>query len=487
MEKNEMKHSELTFQLIVESVPNAIVLVNKEGKIAYVNSQTEELFRYKRAELIGQNVELLVPTRYHQHHPGFRNMFFSAPAVRAMGAGRELFASRKDGSEFPIEIGLNPIVTMDGILVLASIIDITERKRADERFRLVVESGPNAMVLVNELGVISLVNMQAEKLFGYSRSELMGKKIEMLLPARFSEHHPGHRDVFFTKPQTRSMAMGRELFGLRKDGSEVQVEIGLNPIETTEGIMVLASIADITERKLQEATRKRHLELEIKNKELEQFAYIASHDLQEPLRTVSNYVQLLEEDFATELDENATKYLNTIQRATKRMSVLIKALLDFSRLGRDRTLTAVDLNKVVEDTLADLESMIQISKAQIETQDLPIVQASATEMRQLFQNLISNAIKFCKPDMQPQVRILCEAKDHRWEFAIVDNGIGIVPEHYDRIFQIFTRLNATEEFEGYGIGLANCKKIVELHEGEIWIESVYGTGTTIKFTLPIHN
>lgn len=482
-----MKHSELTFQLIVESVPNAIVLVNKEGRIAYLNSQSEELFGYKRAELIGREVELLIPKRYHQNHSGFRNMFFAEPTVRAMGAGRELFASRKDGSEFPIEIGLNPIVTMDGILVLASIIDISERKRAEERFRLVVESGPNAMVLVNDTGVITLVNMQAERLFGYNRLEMIGKKIEMLLPERYGAMHPGHRETFFSKPQTRAMGMGRELFAMRKDGSEVQVEIGLNPIETTEGVMVLASITDITERKLQEATRKRHLELEIKNKELEQFAYIASHDLQEPLRTVSNYVQLLEEDFAAELDESARKYLSTIHRATKRMSVLIKALLDFSRLGRDRVITLVDLDKVMEDTMADMEWMIKASKAQITVDPLPTVMGSGTEMRQLFQNLISNAIKFSKSGTDPQVHVRCTEKERMWQLSISDNGIGIVPEHYERIFQIFTRLNTTEEYEGYGIGLANCKKIVELHEGEISIDSALGIGTTIHFTLPIHH
>src|SRR4051812_25639253 len=161
MEKIPLKLTELTFQLNVESSPNAIVLVNKEGKMAYVNSQTEKLFGYTRSELIGNKVESLIPERYSKHHPGFVDMFFKAPSVRAMGAGRELFALRKDSSEFPIEIGLNPVITVDGTLVLASIIDISERKRAEERFRLVVESAPNAMLLVNSTGDITLVNTQS--------------------------------------------------------------------------------------------------------------------------------------------------------------------------------------------------------------------------------------------------------------------------------------------------------------------------------------
>ncbi|HEY8936444.1 MAG TPA: PAS domain S-box protein, partial [Cyclobacteriaceae bacterium] len=206
----QLKHSELTFQLIVESSPNAIVLVNKEGKISYINNQTEKLFGYNRVELIGQLVEMLIPQRYNRHHPDFRNMFFAQPTVRSMGAGRELFAVRKDKTEFPIEIGLNPIVTVDGTMVLASIIDITERKKAEERFKLVVESAPNAMILVNHEGVITLVNKQTEILFGYSRSELINNKLEMLIPERFNNTHVGHRNSFFKKPQTRSMGAGRD-------------------------------------------------------------------------------------------------------------------------------------------------------------------------------------------------------------------------------------------------------------------------------------
>src|ERR1043165_6967492 len=205
MKAEQKKQTELTFQLIVESSPNAIVLVNKEGKIAYVNNQTEKLFGYTRSELIGKLVELLIPARYGEKHPAFRNMFFTSPTVRSMGAGRELFALRKDNSEFPIEIGLNPVVTVDGTLVLASIIDITERKKAEERFRLVVESAPNAMVLVNQDGIITLVNYETEKLFGYDRQELIGIKLEMLIPERFRHHHPGHRNMFFASPSVRSM------------------------------------------------------------------------------------------------------------------------------------------------------------------------------------------------------------------------------------------------------------------------------------------
>ncbi|HET6226471.1 MAG TPA: PAS domain S-box protein [Bacteroidia bacterium] len=477
------KFTELTFQLIVESSPNAIVLVNKEGKIAYVNNQTEKLFGYTRSELIGRKVEQLIPERFSRRHPDFVKMFFLEPSVRAMGAGRELFALRKDKTEFPIEIGLNPVVTVDGTLVLASIIDITERKKAEQRFQLVVESAPNAMVLVNSAGSIALVNHQVEVLFGYQRSELIGNKIEMLIPERFRNHHPEHRSGFFQKPQTRAMGIGRDLFGLKKDGTEVQIEIGLNPIETLEGHMVLASIIDITERKVKEQMAKRQIELETKNEELEHFTYIASHDLQAPLRTVLNYIQVFEEEYMTKLDENAHMYLDRMKLATERMGALIKALLDFSRIGRDVRLNRCDLKKIVEDVVADIDTLIKESQAIVEIGELPVLNVYEVEMRQLFQNLISNAIKFSKKNIPPRIKIFAEPLTDQWKFYVEDNGIGIAENHYKRIFYIFQRLNITNQYEGYGIGLANCKKIVELHNGEITVYSELGKGSTFSFTI----
>ncbi|MBI1937036.1 MAG: PAS domain S-box protein [Ignavibacteriales bacterium] len=249
---SDRKKSEEKLKQVIESAPNAMVLLNDEGKINLVNSQMEKLFGYKRNELIGRRIEMLMPERFRNRHPEYRENFFSDPTTRAMGVGRDLFGLKKDGSEIPIEIGLNPIKTEEGVFVLASIIDITERKRAEERFRRVVESSPNAIVLVNSEGKINLVNVQTEKLFGYSREEIIGKKIEQLIPERFRNKHSDYRDGFFMNPSTRAMGAGRDLYGLRKDGSEIPVEIGLNPINTEEGILVLASIIDITTRKKSE-------------------------------------------------------------------------------------------------------------------------------------------------------------------------------------------------------------------------------------------
>lgn len=478
-----MAISEITFQLIVESSPNAIVLANREGKIAYVNREMEKLFGYSREDLIGERVELLIPERFRSHHPEYRNSFFDRPTVRAMGVGRELFALRKNGEEFPIEIGLNPVVTVDGTMVIASIIDITERKKAEERFRLVVESAPNAMLLINEEGKILLVNAQAELLFMYSREALIGNKLEMLIPERFRPEHPVHRAGFFSRPQTRAMGAGRDLFALRSDGQEIQVEIGLNPIETPDGTRVLASIIDITERKIREEGARRQVELEAKNRELEQFAYIASHDLLEPLRTVKNYLQVFEEDHIHSFDPVALGYTESMKRAVDRMSTLIRALLDFSRLGQDSKSAAVNCGDLVREVIEDLSTLIHSSQARIEVGNMPTLRLYVPEMRQLFQNLLANSIKFMAKGVAPQIRVLSEEQPGKWLFSVTDNGIGIPSQHFKRIFQIFQRIHRVEEYEGNGIGLANCKKIVELHGGEIWVESEPNRGSTFFFTV----
>src|SRR4030042_970439 len=229
---------------------------------------------------------------------------------------------------------------------------------------------------------------------------------------------------------------------------------------------------------------KRAAELLVANKELEQFTYIASHDLREPLRTVSNYMQVFEEDYLEQLDDNAHKYLNAVNNATKRMSMLIKSLLDFSRLGRNIKLTYVDCKKLIEDVIADLGTMVKTSNAVIEVAEMPKLNLYESDIRQLFQNLISNAIKFQKRGMQPKIQIGAEKINETWKFSVCDNGIGIDPSHFERIFNIFQRLhNNEEEYEGYGIGLANCKKIIQLHQGEIWVESSIGQGTTFYFTI----
>jgi PAS domain S-box-containing protein len=256
----ERLRAEERFRLVVEAAPSAMLMVSNAGLMTLVNEQAEQLFGYNRVELLGQPVEMLVPARYRAHHPGHRALFSQHPSSRAMGSGRDLYGLRKDGTEVPIEIGLNPIRTEEGAFVLASIIDITERRRADERFRQLIERAPNGMVMVDRDGRIVLVNAQIESSFGYNREELLSQPIEMLVPKRFHAHHTGYRDHFIAHPTARPMGGGRDLYGLRKDGSEFPVEIGLNPLDTDQGVMVVGTIVDITERKQAEEKLRRSQE-----------------------------------------------------------------------------------------------------------------------------------------------------------------------------------------------------------------------------------
>jgi len=244
------------FRALLETAPDAMVLVGKDGRMVLVNAQTEKLFGYARAELLGKLVEMLVPVRFRDQHPHHRGRYFAAPKVRPMGLGLELYGLRKDGTEFPIEISLSPIETEDGTLVSSAIRDITDRKKAEEivrllndRFRALLETAPDAMVLVGKDGRMVLVNAQTEKLFGYARAELLGNTVEMLVPPRFRAQHPQHRGHYFADPKVRPMGVGLELHGLRKDGTEFPIEISLSPIETEVGTLVSSAIRDITDRK----------------------------------------------------------------------------------------------------------------------------------------------------------------------------------------------------------------------------------------------
>ena len=251
----DRKRAEDKFRALLETAPDAIVIVNRYGNIVIVNAQAEKLFGYRREDLVGERIEKLVPERFRGKHPMHRAGFFAMPKVRSMGSGLELFGLRNDGTEFPIEISLSPLETEDGTLVSSAIRDITERKRAEERFRTLLESAPDAMVIVDKDGRIQLVNAQTEKVFGYGRDELIGQWVEMLVPERFRTAHPGHRNRYFGAPKARSMGSGLELYGCRRDGSEFPVEISLSPLETEDGVLVSSTIRDVTDRKKAEELR----------------------------------------------------------------------------------------------------------------------------------------------------------------------------------------------------------------------------------------
>ncbi|MDZ4833328.1 MAG: PAS domain S-box protein [Candidatus Melainabacteria bacterium] len=485
-DKHALALDEVRLRQIIDAAPNGMLMVDRHGVIVLANTQVERLFQYDRSELLGTSIEELVPHAAREKHPAYRDHFFREPQARSMGAGRDLFGLRKDGSQVPVEIGLNPLVSGGETFVLASVVDITERRRSEERIRLVVEAAPSGMIMVDENGSIVLVNSQIERLFGYDREELLGQSIDMLVPASVRTKHPQERASFFADPRSRAMGIGRDLFGQCKDGTQIPVEIGLNPLMTEGERFVLASIVNITERKRSEALlQEKLLELERSNEDLQQFAYVCSHDLQEPLRVISNYNQLLASRYnGRVLDEAAGEFIEFTVDATKRMQELINDLLMYSRVQtKAQDFASVDCSTIVDMAIANLKLAIGESNATVICEPLPTVKGDSTQLLQLFQNLISNAIKF-RSKKPPEVHISAESIGNSWNISVRDNGQGFDMKYANRIFIIFQRLHNKEMYPGSGIGLAVCKKIVERHGGRIWVESAPQRGTLFQFTLP---
>lgn len=348
----------------------------------------------------------------------------------------------------------------------------------------VIESTPTGVVMINVEGDIVLVNSALEEMFGYDREELLGEPIERLLPQRFRENHPHQRETYLKAPSRREMGEGRDLAGLRKDGSEIPVEIGLSPMPTESEMFVLGSVIDITERKQSEALAAEANErLQQSNTELEQFAYVASHDLQEPLRKISSFCTLLKEEQGDRLDGEGLGYLDTSIQSAERLKTLISDLLAFSRVTtRGKPLCPTDAGECVRVALDNLSVLIEETGAELHVSPLPVVRAEANQLTMVFQNLIGNAIKY-RSDEAPKVYVGTRVVDDRYEFFVRDNGIGIDPKFFDKIFQVFQRLHNRREYKGTGIGLALCKRIIERFGGQVRVESEPGAGSTFYFDL----
>ena len=364
--------------------------------------------------------------------------------------------------------------------------EITARRLAEEKFREMIESAPDAIVMVDGRGHILHVNGETVKMFGYQREEMLNQAVELLLPALFRGSHVGHRDAYYQRPQTRPMGVGPDLFSLRKDGNEFPIEIRLSPVKTEEGVLVISVIRDITERKRVEDTlRLQKKLLEEKIKEMDDFLHVVSHDLKEPLRGIDAYAGFLLEDYSERLDEEGKRYLNALRSSTLRMHQLIRDLLTLASLSRKgSSRTEVDLKTTLEEVLRDLEFSIQQKRAEIRVHSvLPSVYCDATQIREVFKNLLSNAIKFNQAT-PPIVEITVGEEGEFHQVSIKDNGIGIDPRYADQIFRLFERLHRQEEFEGTGAGLAICKKMIEGNGGRIWVDSALERGSTFSFTLP---
>lgn len=478
---------------LLEAAPDAMVVVNQTGEIVLLNVQAEKQFGYRRDELVGQQVTKIIPEGFAERLIADDLRSDEDAREQQIGAGIELYGRRKKGSDFPIEIMLSPLESDEGTLITAAIRDISLRKAAERhlaqmerKYRGLLEAAPDAMIVVNQAGEIVLVNVQAEKQFGYHRDELLGQKVKNIIPEGFAERQLADSLRSAEVAQAQKIGTGLELSGRRKNETEFPIEIMLSPLQSAEGTLVTAAIRDITTRKKAEQELFQKVEqLKRSNEELAQFAYIASHDLQEPLRMVASYTQLLARRYKGKLDADADEFIAFAVDGANRMQRLIQDLLAYSRVAtKGDELLATSSEDALEQALSNLHVAISESGAEVTHDPLPEVIADKRQLMQLFQNLVGNAIKY-QSGSAPKVHVAATMNgSSKWVFSVKDNGLGIDPQYFERIFGMFQRLHQRDEFEGTGIGLAICKKIVERHGGTISVESEPGQGSTFSFALP---
>ena len=609
----DRKKAEQKFRALMESAPDAVVIVNKEGVIQLVNAQTENIFGYAKNELVGNKVEMLIPERFRKMHPGHRTNFFTNANFRPMGAGLELWAVRKNNEEFPVEISLSPLETEEGTLVSASIRDITNRnvivaknnqlaaivktsddaiisksldgiiqswnrgaekifgyseeemigkpiaiiipsefqseeweilkrikegsrvehtetvriakngklvnifltvspiedqqgriigvskiardithqKLAENKFRALLESAPDAMVIVDRSGTIQLVNAQTEKIFGYVKSELIGQPVEILIPARFKKGHSEHRDHFFASPNARPMGAGLELWGVKKSGEELPIEISLSPIETEEGLLVSAAIRDVTERKkaneaLKELNNSQRETIDIvseQNKRLLNFAHIVSHNLRSHAGNISMLLNLVNE----EKDENEKNVLmQLLEAAASQMMESIDNLNEVVtvQININQQRKSILLKEAIEKVMESLNAEIVVSQSKININvpdNLELMYAPAY-LESILLNFLTNAIKYRSPDRDPVISFTSSMEDNRLVLEIADNGLGIdLEKHGNKIFGMYKTFQGNKDAKG--LGLFITKNQIEAMGGKVEVKSAPGVGTTFRIYL----
>jgi PAS domain S-box-containing protein len=473
-------------RLVIEGVQDyAIFLLDPQGTVVTWNAGAERIKGYKAEDVVGTNFQRFYPPEDIDQGRPQEDLQIAAADGRFE---TERWRLRKDGSRFWSNLMITAARDSSGKLLGFSEIshDITERKETDAKYRGLLEAAPDGMVVVNQAGEIVLLNLQAQKQFGYHSDELVGQQVKYIIPNGFAERLVADGTRSAAEALAQQIGTGIELQGRRNDGSDFPIEIMLSPLASREGTLVTAAIRDISVRKEAEALLLKTVgELKKSNDELKHFAYVASHDLQEPLRMVASYTQLLAKRYLGKLDKDADEFIAYAVDGCNRMQQMIRDLLTYSSAGTSTTVRQrISSELALQVALANLRVAIEESGALVSHDSLPDVATDATQLTQVLQNLIGNAIKYRGSEV-PRIHISARAECHQERiFSVRDNGMGIDPQFFDRIFVLFQRLHGRGEFAGTGIGLSICKKIVERLGGRIWVESRLGHGSIFHFALP---
>jgi PAS domain S-box-containing protein len=484
--EDALRESEESYRILLDGIQNyAIFMMDPQGQIVSWNAGAERIKGYTADQIIGRNFSCFFPPEEIERGRPAEILRMTAASGRHEEQGMRV---RKDGSRFVASVTFTALRDSAGGLRGFSEFshDLSESKESGAKYRALLEAAPDAMVVVNQGGEIVLLNVQAEKQFGYSRDELVGQQVKNIIPQGFAERLIADGTRSAAQALAQQIGTGIALAGRRRDGTEFPIEIMLSPLESAEGILVTAAIRDITERnKSEERLVKTVGELKRSNDELQQFAYVASHDLQEPLRMVASYTQLLAKRYQGRLDSDADEFIAFAVDGCNRMQGLIQDLLAYSRAGtKGKALCQVSGEDALEGALTNLRATIEQSGAIVSHDSLPAIRTDETQLTQVFQNLVGNAIKYRRAEV-PRVHVSAtKSGDNEWIFSVRDNGLGIAPQYFERIFVLFQRLHGRDEFDGTGMGLAICKKVLERLGGRIWVESQPEKGSTFRFALP---
>ncbi len=479
-----LQASEARFRRLADSGIIGILTINSKGRVIDVNDAITRIVGYSREELLDGSFDWASVTP-----PEYKALDAIAAEqleTNAISSSREKEYIRKDGTRVPVLVGVAHIHQSDEFI--AFVLDLTERKlaeaqvehlrlqrAADAKFRALLEAAPDAMVIVTEDGIIDTINVQAETLFGYSREELLGQRIEVLVPERSRAVHPSRFASYFKNPTRRAIGTGLEVFARRKDGREIPIDVSLGPLHTDGKLLVSAAIRDITER------RRIETALRLANHELEAFSYSVAHDLRAPLRGMNGFAKILLEDYASKLDEQGVRHLDQICKNANRMAELIDALLALAQVTRREIhVVPTDLSNLATITVAELRASSKERDVEVTIASNLICEADPALLATLLDNLLGNAWKFTQKRADARI----EVGRAGGTFFVRDNGAGFDMAHSKNLFAPFHRLHGAGEYPGTGIGLATSRRIVERHGGRIWAESAPNNGATFYFSFP---